>query len=100
MIIYNITTKVHPAVDAAWLQWQRLENIPDMMATGFFISYQLCRLLEQDDSDGNTYALQYTTTAAQHQQYMHLQAAMMQQKAVEKWRDAVISFSSVLQVIQ
>ena len=100
MIIYNITTKVHPSVDAAWLQWQREENIPDMMATGYFISYQLCRLLEQDDSDGNTYALQYTATAAQHQQFIHLQAAMMQQKAVEKWRDAVISFSSVLEVIQ
>ncbi len=37
------------------------EHIPEIMATGLFHDYRFCRLLEQDDSDGPTYTIQYFT---------------------------------------
>jgi len=101
MIIYNITTKVHASIDALWLQWQREVHIPEMMATGFFSSYKLLHLLEQDDSEGHTYAVQYTAASAEdYRQHEVLQAALLRKKALEKWGNATISFHTVLEVIQ
>jgi len=100
MVVYNITTKVHTSIDIAWLRWQQQEQIPAIMATGFFAAYKIFRLLEQDDSNGNTYAIQYTAiTEEQYQQYMIIHAPLLQQKALEKWGDSTISFHSVLEVI-
>ena len=100
MIIYNITTKVHASIDNAWLQWQKEEHIKEIMVTGFFSAYKIFRLLEQDDADGNTYAIQYTAhTKADYQNYIKIHAPLLQQKALKKWGDKIISFRSVLEVI-
>jgi hypothetical protein len=100
MIVYNITTKVHSNIDAAWLQWQKEEHIPEMMATGLFTDYKLFRLLDQDDSEGNTYVIQYSAANAdQYSQYTTVYAALLRQKAFRKWGDQFISFRSVLEVI-
>lgn len=101
MIVYNITTKVQPAIDAEWLQWQQQEHIPEIMATGFFTAHRLFRLLEQDDSDGNTYAIQYySINAEQYDAYMSKHSETMKGKALKKWGDKIMSFRSVLEVIQ
>jgi hypothetical protein len=101
MIVYNITTQVHASIDAAWLQWQQEEHIPEIMATGIFTAHKLFRLLEQDDSEGNTYAVQYfAIDAEQYNFYMSNHAALLREKALKKWGDKTISFRSVLEVIQ
>jgi hypothetical protein len=101
MIVYNITIKVHASIDAAWLQWQLQENIPEITGTGFFISHKLFRLLEQDDSDGKTYAVQYMAmNEEQYQLYLIEYAEWFRQKAFKKWGDKIISFHSILEVIQ
>ncbi|MEO6316842.1 MAG: DUF4286 family protein [Chitinophagaceae bacterium] len=101
MIVYNVTTKVHASVDLAWLHWQRHTMIKETMATGAFIAYKILRLLEQDDSEGNTYAIQYTAADEdQYQQYLKLHAPSIHKKATEKWGDLIISFHSSLEVIQ
>ncbi|MEP7277583.1 MAG: DUF4286 family protein [Bacteroidota bacterium] len=100
MVVYNITTKVHFSIDLAWLQWQQEEHIPAIMATGLFTAYRIFRLLEQDDPDGNTYAVQYTAdTAAQYQEYLLVFGPVLREKAIKKWGDKTISFRSVLEVI-
>jgi hypothetical protein len=101
MIVYNITTKVQTAIDAAWLQWQQQEHIPEVMATGFFTAHRLFRLLEQDDSDGNTYAVQYFAIDEDHYDaYLAKDQELLKEKTVKKWGDKVMSFRSVLEVIQ
>lgn len=101
MILYNITTKVHAAVDAAWLQWTREEHIAETMATGLFTSYKLLHLLDHDDAEGKTYAVQYTAdSAGKYHQYINNHATLLRKKAVEKWGAATISFHSALEVIQ
>jgi len=100
MIVYNITTRVHIAIDADWLQWQREEHIPEIMTTGLFSSYTLLRLLEQDDSEGYTYATQFRAESAGHYEtYVQQHAPLMRKKALEKWGERIISFRSVLEVI-
>jgi len=101
MIIYNITTKVHYSIDQQWLGWQQEIFIPAMMATGFFSSHRFLRLLDQDDSEGNTYAVQYTVdNQEQYNQFMLQQATALRGMAAAAWGERVISFHSALEVIQ
>lgn len=100
MIVFNITTKVHPAVNDAWLQWQQDHYIPAIMATGLFTRYQLHRLLEQDDKEGKTYTLQFhAIDLRNYEMYMQEHATRMQQKSFQRWGDKIISFRSVMEVI-
>jgi len=100
MIVYNVTTKVAAGIDADWLQWLQQEYIPAIMATGHFTSYKLCRLLEQDDNEGHTYAVQYTApTPVAYKAYNTQHAPALRKQAVDKWGGATISFHSVMEVI-
>src|ERR1041384_7581793 len=66
MIIYNVTIKLHPGIMEEWLQWMKQEHIPDLMRTGLFLEYKLCRLMEQDDSEGPTFVVQYFCDSPEH----------------------------------
>jgi hypothetical protein len=100
MIIYNVTTKVSESIKSKWLNWLHEEHIPDMVNTGCFHSATVLRLLETDDSEGPTYAIQYQAESkAMYNQYLEKFAGIMRQKALEKWGDQFIAFHSLLQVI-
>jgi hypothetical protein len=100
MIIYNITTKMNHRLEAAWLQWQKEEHIPEIMKSGLFTEYRILQLLEQDDTDGSTYIIQYTATGMEnYQRYMHEFAPLLRQKAFERWGDQFIAFRSLLEVM-
>jgi len=59
MILYNETVKIENAIHDEWLKWMRQVHIPKVMNTGQFQSHRVCRLMEQDQTDGITYAIQY-----------------------------------------
>ena len=100
MIVYNVTVKVEESIADAWLQWMFDEHIPEIMGTQCFSSYKVVRLLEVDDSEGPTYAVQYNADSkADYNRYVSLHAPQMRQKAFEKWRNGFIAFNSVMQVV-
>lgn len=99
-IIYNVTNKVDAAIADAWLNWMLEEHIPAMMQTGCFSSYKVVRLLEVDDAEGPTYAVQYSADSkADYNRYITGHAPAMRQKSYEKWGDRFIAFRSVMQVV-
>ena len=100
MIIYNSTIKVHPAIEDEWLQWQKQEHIPEIMRSGQFTDYKIFRLLEQDDSEGSTYVIQFTAPGITHYQYyLDNFAPALRQKAFDKWGDLFIAFKTIMQVV-
>ena len=100
MIIYNITTKVAAPIHTNWLQWIKEEHIPDILDTGCFTHATVLQLLEVDDSEGPTYAVQYfAESKSLYNNYIEKFAAQMRQKAFDKWGDKFISFRSVMKVI-
>lgn len=100
MIIYNVTTKVEASIADEWLQWMKNEHIPDVMQTGCFSSNKVVRLLEVDDSEGPTYAIQYNAESkADYNRYIQLHAAALRDKSYQKWGDRFIAFRSVMQVV-
>ncbi len=100
MIVYNITSKVSDGIEKAWLQWQREVHIPEIMQTGLFTAFKIFHLLEQDDTDGRTYTIQYSASSMEdYQNYIEKYADKMRQKAFNAWGNQFISFRSVMEVI-
>lgn len=101
MIIYNVTVKVDDRIADAWLQWLLEEHVPEVMQTNCFSSYRVVRLLEVDDSEGPTYAIQYhADSKASYNRYIEMYAPLMRQKSTDKWGQQFIAFRSVMQVVQ
>ena len=101
MIIYNVTVKIDTTVAGPWLDWLKKEHIPDIVGTGCFTHATIGRLLETDESDGITYAVQYhAPSKALYNRYIEKFAGTMRQKAFDKWGDRFIAFRSVLQVVE
>lgn len=100
MIVYNVTIKVSYAIADEWLQWLKQEHIADVVATGCFTKATILQLLEVDDSEGPTYAVQYfAESKSLYNLYIEKYAAHMRQKGFDKWGDKFIAFRSVMQVI-
>ena len=101
MIIFNVTSKVEASIAASWLQWMQAEHIPEVMATGCFTDFKLVRLLEVDDSEGPTYAIQYhAANMDAYKRYNNEHAQRLLATAFNKWGNNFISFRSVMEVVQ
>jgi len=100
MIIYNVTIKVAAPVQEAWLQWLKEEHIPQVVGTGCFSHAVVTRLLEIDDSEGPTYAVQYhAESKALYNKYIEQFAEAMRQRSFDKWGNQFIAFRSVMQIV-
>ncbi len=101
MFIYNVTTKIFSAIEADWLQWIKEEHIPDIITTGCFKNGIILKLLEIDDSEGPTYAVQYAAESkGQYNLYIEKHATSMRQKAIDKWGNKFIAFRSIMQIVE
>jgi len=101
MIIYNVTIKVDQTIAGDWLQWMLNEHIPEVMQTGCFTENKVVRLLEVDDTEGPTYAVQYfAESKALYNQYILKFAPLLRDKSYQKWGDRFIAFRSVMEVVQ
>jgi len=100
MIIYNVTIKLDEAIYPQWLVWLKEEHIPDVIATGCFTRATILQLLETDDSEGPTYAIQYfAESKALYNQYIEKYAPEMRQRSFDKWGNRFIAFRSVMMVV-
>lgn len=100
MIIYNVTIKVQAAVADEWVRWMRDEHMPELQRTGLFTDYRLCRLLEQDDSEGPTFSAQYFCDSLEdYHEYINRHAGVMRNKGQKKFGDKFIAFRTVMEAV-
>lgn len=100
MYIYNVTTKVHWSIHEQWVAWMKLTHIPAVIATGCFTHHHLVRLLDTDDSEGPTYAVQYfSNTKEDYERYIEFHATILREESFKKWGDLFISFRSLMELI-
>jgi len=100
MIIYNVTIKVQKAINDDWLQWLKEEHIPDVINTGCFTHAVILKLMEVDETEGPTYAIQYhAESKGLYNNYIENHATQMRQKGYDKWGNQFIAFRSVMQVV-
>ncbi|GAB4093175.1 DUF4286 family protein [Flaviaesturariibacter terrae] len=100
MLVYNVTIKVAAEIADAWLEWLRKEHAPAIVATGCFESFRVHRLLEQDDSEGPTFAVQYTAAGAgNYERYLSDFADRFRKESFDRWGNRFIAFRSLMEVI-
>lgn len=100
MIIYNVTIKIAAQIHDDWLQWLQQEHVPEVVGTGCFTHAVITRLLETDESEGPTYAVQYhSESKALYNRYIEKFAGIMRQKSFDKWGNQFIAFRSVMQIV-
>jgi hypothetical protein len=100
MIIYNVTIKVEAGIAGEWLQWMQQIHIPEVIATGCFTHAVTVRLLDIDDTEGPTYAVQYhAESKANYNRYIDKFAEELRQKGFNKWGNKFIAFRSLMQVV-
>ena len=100
MIVYNVTIKITHAIHIGWLHWLKEEHIPGIIQTGCFTHATILRLLEIDDTEGPTYAVQYfAESKGLYNNYIENHAPIMRQKSFDKWARQFIAFRSVMQVV-
>ncbi|MFL5811803.1 MAG: DUF4286 family protein [Flavisolibacter sp.] len=100
-IIYNVTVKPELQVADKWLQWLINVHIPEMLETKCFFDYRLVRLIEVDESEGPTYAVQYyARSKSDYNRYMELFASALRKKNLDKWGQQVLAFTTVMEVVQ
>jgi hypothetical protein len=96
MLIYNVTTKI----DENWVNWMKNTHIPAVMRTGCFSHYHFVKVLDIDDSDGPTYAVQYfMENREQYDKYIDTHAAALRQDATMLWGQLMIGFRSLMEVV-
>ncbi|MCG2613691.1 DUF4286 family protein [Terrimonas sp. NA20] len=99
-IIYNVTTKVAHTIAEKWLQWMHEEFIQRMIDTGCFTGATVLRLIEVDETEGPTYAVQYNSPGKEdYNLFIANHSERMSRIANNKWGTSIISFRSVLQVV-
>ncbi|MBD0285824.1 MAG: DUF4286 family protein [Flavisolibacter sp.] len=100
MIIYNVTVKVEPHIAEAWLHWLRTEHAPEMIATHCFTEYRIVKLLDVEEYDGHTYAVQYFAPDLDaYKHYLKQHNAALQKKTADKWSGQLVSFSTIMEVL-
>ena len=97
MIVYNLTIKVSWGILDNWLPWELQEHIPAVMGTGSFDDYKFYRLLDEDETEGPTFVLQYFTSSLErYEQYVIEHASRHRQEGLDKWGDGFIAFRTLM----
>jgi hypothetical protein len=100
MYIYNITSNVDRSVHEAWIAWVKEIYIPKVLSSGYFTHHQLLVLLDAQEEEGVTFALQFTTDSLEkYQSFLEQFADSLRKLVFQKWGDQLISFSTVMQVL-
>jgi hypothetical protein len=100
MFIYNITTKVTWAIHDEWIEWMKEVHTLEVVNTGCFTNVTILRLLDIDENEGPTYAVQYLAESkALYNRYIEKFAPTFRQELFDKWGDNFIAFRSLMQVV-
>lgn len=100
MIVYNVTVKVQHSIADAFMKWMREKHIPDIIKTGCFTHAMIYHLMEADDDEGITYAIQYHAKDYTHyKKYIDQYSNSMSKLTYDKWGEQYIAFRTVMQVV-
>lgn len=100
MMVYNVTLKIDSSIHADWLVWMKTIHMPEVMATNCFTECRLLRLLETDESDGPTYAAQYTCNSREeYDKYINEFGPTLRKASIDRWGQKFIAFRSIMELV-
>jgi hypothetical protein len=100
MILYNITYNIENEIETDWMGWMKIVHIPKIMASGFFSSVRMYKLLNIEDA-GSTYSLQFMSdTLEKVQEFLEESAQLFAQEHNQRYKDKHVAFRTVLQEVE
>ena len=100
MVLYNVTVKVNRAAEKEWLAYMQDKHIPEVLATGHFTGYRLCRLLDQPVEDDPTYIVQYECASLHKLNHYQLHfAPALREDMNQKFKDMFVSFRTAMEIV-
>ena len=101
MISYNVTVNVEDEIREEWLNWMKSTHLPEVMATGMFLSHQMFRLITmQVDETGTTYVIQYFLESMDHyNRYQKEFAPALQAQTRKAFGEKFTAFRSVMEQV-
>ena len=99
-IVYNVTVKVEKSIADKWLQWLVQEHAPQIIATNCFTKFTALKLLEYDDEESTTYAIQYlANTIDDYKTYLNQFADQFRKQSFDKWGNKFVAFRTVMEIV-
>ncbi len=99
MIVYNETIIIEETLQPEWLTWMQQEQIPAIMATGSFGSYQILTVLDSPN-EGVTYCIQYKANSlANFKEYELQHMQHFQSLHHDKFENRYVMFNTVMEEV-
>ncbi len=100
MYIYNVTIKVEPHRATEWLEWMRYIHIPKVLETGYFLENRICKIVNLEDPEDFTFAVQYTcATLEDYELYQKNSAPALQKEMPALFGDDAFAFRTLMEVL-
>ncbi|MFY8129067.1 MAG: DUF4286 family protein [Chitinophagaceae bacterium] len=100
MYIYNVTIKLQWQIHDEWLAWMKQTHITNVLNTKCFTDYKMVRLLDIDEDEGPTYAVQYFCNSLNdYEHYINNFANSLRQEGTEKFGNKFIGFRTLMQIV-
>ncbi len=99
MYIYNVTINIDQSIHAEWLTWIE-SHIPEVLATGRFLSAKMTQVLVEEEMGGVTYSIQYTAkTREDLDNYYKYDAEKLRTDGMKKFADKMLAFRTELKIV-
>ncbi len=99
MIIFNDTIIVEEAISGEWFDWMQQVYIPQVMATGFFNSYEVLTVIDSPN-EGVTFCVQYRTdTIEKFNQFYANHLHQLQAMHNQQFENQFVLFNTLMQTI-
>jgi len=99
MLLYNVTLILDDAAAEEWLQWMQEIHIPEVMATGMFVSNRLLKVLDSPN-EGVTYCAQYVAeTLENYNEYQSKFAPELQERLNSKFKNHFVAYRTLMEFV-
>ncbi len=102
-VIYGVTVNIDPTIAEDWQQWMMTVHIPDVMATGCFLSFTMCRGVSAEDQAAvhEVYEIMYTAgSMAELDRYFSRFAPGLQAEHTRRYEGFFAASRRVLQLLR
>ena len=99
MLLYNVTIIIEDSAVEEWLQFMNESHIPEVMATGKFVSNRLLKILDSPN-EGVTFCSQYVVeNLVDYEDYQQNFAPALQADLQQKFENKFVAFRSLMEFI-
>jgi hypothetical protein len=100
-VVYSVTINIEDQVHQDWLEWMSEVHIPEVMKTGYFLSFRFLKLMtEQPDATGTTYSVQYYSESMEDlNAYLEKHAKRLQAAHSKRYAGNFVAFRTILQEV-